>query len=154
VANFFFQRGGWWVLGQNILLVLVIVLGIAWHQQYDHRFATLSGIILLTIGVVVMIAGALSLGRNLTPFPRPSGGTCLVQSGAYRFVRHPLYTALICDSFGWSFLMKSWSATICALAITIVLDRKARVEERWLQQQFPEYRAYQKRVQRFVPWVY
>jgi protein-S-isoprenylcysteine O-methyltransferase Ste14 len=101
-----------------------------------------------------MIAGASSLWRNLTPFPHPSGSTCLVQSGAYRFVRHPLYTALICGSFGWSFLMKSWPATICTLAITIVLACKARVEEHWLQQQFPEYHAYQKRVRRFVPWVY
>ena len=35
-----------------------------------------------------------------------------------------------------------------------LLDAKARVEERWLSGQYPEYDAYARRVRRFLPWLY
>jgi protein-S-isoprenylcysteine O-methyltransferase Ste14 len=49
---------------------------------------------------------------------------------------------------------RSWPALLAALALAPLLDGKARREERWLRQQFPEYSSYQRRVRRFVPWVY
>jgi hypothetical protein len=44
------------------------------------------------------------------------------------------------------------------VAISFVLgvffDAKARHEERWLRQQFPAYAGYERRVRRFIPWIY
>jgi protein-S-isoprenylcysteine O-methyltransferase Ste14 len=36
----------------------------------------------------------------------------------------------------------------------IVLDLKARKEEAWLCDRFPEYADYQQRVSKFIPGVY
>jgi protein-S-isoprenylcysteine O-methyltransferase Ste14 len=78
----------------------------------------------------------------------------LVQSGIYQLIRHPLYTAVFCGSVGWALVWRSWPALVAALALAPLFDAKARAEERWLRQQFPEYAGYEQRVRRFVPWIY
>jgi protein-S-isoprenylcysteine O-methyltransferase Ste14 len=150
----FFQRGGLWVLGQFALIGVVIAGGAIWHSQWRSLSLTVCGILLLLASAAGGLAGAVSLGRNLTPFPKPSVGARLIQSGIYGLVRHPLYTAVFCGSVGWALVWRSWPALLAALALAPLFDAKARREERWLRQTFPEYSAYERRVRRFVPWIY
>jgi len=55
---------------------------------------------------------------------------------------------------GWALVWRSWPALLAALALAPVLCAKARREERWLRQHFPEYAAYERRVRRFIPWIF
>jgi protein-S-isoprenylcysteine O-methyltransferase Ste14 len=41
-----------------------------------------------------------------------------------------------------------------ALGLLPFLDAKARREEEWLRERFPEYRGYEASVKRFVPGIY
>jgi protein-S-isoprenylcysteine O-methyltransferase Ste14 len=150
----FLQRGGLWVLGQSVLLGAVIAGTILGRNQWQSCALTLCGAFLLLIAAGCGWAGAVSLGRNLTPFPKPSASTTLVQTGIYGFIRHPLYTAVFCGSVGWALVWRSGPALLAALALAPLFDAKARREERWLRQQFPEYSNYERHVRRFVPWVY
>jgi len=150
----FLQRGGLWVLGQNTLLFAAIAGGILGRNQWQSLPLTLCGTVLLLIAAGCGLAGAISLGRNLTPFPKPTARTRLVQTGIYRLMRHPLYTAVCCGSVGWALVWRSWPALLAALVLAPLFDAKARREERWLRQQFPEYAGYERRVRRFVPWIY
>jgi protein-S-isoprenylcysteine O-methyltransferase Ste14 len=61
---------------------------------------------------------------------------------------------VFCGSVGWALVWRSWPALLAALALAPFFDGKARREERWLRQQFPEYVGYENRVRRFVPWIY
>jgi protein-S-isoprenylcysteine O-methyltransferase Ste14 len=151
---FFLKRGGLWVLGQNALTCVVIASSLLCRNQWHSFVLTLCGGFLLLIAAGCGLAGAISLGRNLTPFPRPSAKTRLVQAGIYRLMRHPLYTAVFCSSVGWALVWRSWPGLVAALALGPLLDAKARREERWLRQQFPEYASYEQQVRRFVPWIY
>jgi len=150
----FLERGGLWVLGQNALLGAVMAGGILCRGQWHSLILSLGGAFLLLIAAGCGLAGLVSLGRNLTPFPKPSAGTRLVQTGIYRLMRHPLYTAVFCGSVGWALVWRSWPGLMAALALGPLLDAKARREERWLRQQFPDYARYEQRVRRFVPWLY
>jgi protein-S-isoprenylcysteine O-methyltransferase Ste14 len=150
----FLQRGGLWVLGQSVLLCVVIAGGLLCRDQWHSLALTLCGAGLLLIGAGCGLAGAASLGRNLTPFPKPFLSTRLVQTGIYALIRHPLYTAVFCGSVGWALVWQSWPALLAALALAPLFDAKARQEERWLRQQFPEYSSYEQQVRRFIPWVY
>ncbi len=150
----FVQRGGLWVLGQSVLLCVVIAGGPLCRNQWHNTALTTCGAGLLVLAAGCGVAGIISLGRNLTPFPKPSARATLVQNGIYAFIRHPLYTAVFSGSVGWALVWQSWPALMAALALAPFFDGKARREERWLRQQFPEYAAYERRVRRFVPWVY
>ncbi|MCX6923824.1 MAG: isoprenylcysteine carboxylmethyltransferase family protein [Verrucomicrobia bacterium] len=150
----FLQRGGFWVMGQGVLLGLVVAGVILRRNQWHSLALTLCGACLLLIAAGCGLAGTVSLGRNLTPFPKPSAGVRLVTSGIYGFIRHPLYTAVFCGSVGWALVWRSWPSLAAALVLAPFFDAKARREERWLRQQFPEYSEYERRVRRFVPWIY
>jgi protein-S-isoprenylcysteine O-methyltransferase Ste14 len=150
----FVQRGGLWVLGQSVFLCAVIVGGILCRNQWHSLALTLCGVFLLLIAAGCGFAGSVSLGRNLTPFPKPSASTCLVQTGIYGLMRHPLYVAVFCGALGWALVWRSWPALLAALVLAPLFDAKARREERWLRQQFPEYAGYERRVRRFVPRIY
>ena len=150
----FVQRGGLWVFCQSVLLCAVIAGGILGRNQWHSLALTLCGAGLIVIAAGCGLAGTVSLGRNLTPFPKPSAGSSLVQTGIYGFIRHPLYTAVFCGSVGWALVWRSWPALVAAMALAPLFDAKARLEERWLRRQFPEYAGYEQRVRRFVPWIY
>ena len=154
MSDNFLQRGGLWVLGQAALLGVVIAGGILCRNQWHSLACTLFGGGLLLIASACGLAGVVSLGRNLPPFPKPSASTRLVQTGIYGLMRHPLYTAVFCGSAGWALVWRSWPALLAALALAPLFDAKARREEHWLRQQFPEYAGYEQRVRRFVPWIY
>lgn len=147
-------RGGWWVFGQSVLLMAASALGIVFHHHWSSELSVACGWLLVAVGAVLGIAGVLALGRNRTAFPRPLTTSTLVRHGIYGRVRHPLYGSLMHLAFGWALIRQSWPALAVALVLTVFLDAKARVEERWLEQKFPDYADYRKRVRRFVPMVY
>jgi protein-S-isoprenylcysteine O-methyltransferase Ste14 len=150
----FLQRGGLWVLGQSVLLCGVIGGGILCRSQWHSLPFELCGVFLLVTAAGCGFAGAVTLGRNLTPFPKPSANARLVRTGIYGLIRHPLYTAVFCGSVGWALVWQSWPALMAALVLAPLFDAKARVEERWLRQKFPDYCSYERQVRRFVPWIY
>jgi len=127
--------------------------GTDWPSPWSAASVAL-GAALGLAGGMLALAGALHLGRNLTPFPRPRADAVLVRSGAYRIVRHPIYGGLILMAFGWALWVHGGLTLLYALALLVLLDVKTRHEERWLVAKFDDYRDYQRRVRRLVPFLY
>jgi len=150
----FVQRGGLWVLAQSVFILAIGFFGITNRNGLGYRLLFLAGIVFLVVAAICGISGALTLGRNLTPFPKPSATTQFVQHGIYALVRHPLYTAVFCAAVGWSLIWQSWPALVTSMVLGVFFDAKARHEERWLRQKFPEYAVYERRVRRFIQWIY
>jgi protein-S-isoprenylcysteine O-methyltransferase Ste14 len=153
------KRGEWYLVFQAGLFILVVVgprtcPGLpAWSADW-LRFGTVGGGLLFLGGGLLAGAGALSLGRNLTPLPRPREGADLVVTGAYRFVRHPIYSGLAAMALGWGGWVHGWLTMGYALLLFLFFDLKSRREERWLKEKYPEYAAYQQRVRKLIPFVY
>lgn len=150
------DRGGRWVAAQLPLLALA---GVAPHAgpRWPHVVAAparVAGGLLLTGGAYVLLRGFRDLGRNLTPFPKPKDDARLVQHGVYGVVRHPIYTGLIAGSAGWALATANTTRLILALLIAVFFDAKARREEAWLRERYPEYAGYQHTVRKLVPGVY
>ncbi len=150
----FLERGGWWVLGQSVLMPLVLALGPFCPGETRPAWLRGAAWILFAGGAAFGIGGVWVLGRNRTIFPKPAAGSQLVRHGVYRWVRHPLYTSLLLLSLGWAAWWASGVALLAALALGVFLDFKARYEERLLRERFPEYADYARRVRRFIPGVY
>ncbi len=152
--NGFLDKGGLWVLAQNLLTLAVLAVGPMLGNRTWPRGWLALGAILFAIGAVFGVTGVRALGRSRTPFPKPIHDAPLVQAGIYQIVRHPLYSCLIYLSVGWSLFWSSWIALAVSLALAAVLDAKSRREERWLQEKFTGYHSYRQRVRRFIPWIY
>jgi len=153
------SRGEWYVVVQAGLLLLVAFgprtcRGVPeWTYPYTW-LGSLGGGVLLAAGGLFAATAAVNLGRNLTPLPRPKNNAALVTTGAYRYVRHPIYSGLILMALGWGLWLHSWLTIGYALLLFAVLDLKARREEKWLLEKFPDYAAYRKRVRKLIPFLY
>jgi len=82
----------------------------------------------------------------------------LVDGGAFRMVRHPMYSGTIAVHFAWAIAFWSW-LPIYALPITVVSSLvKIPIEERVMEEDpelGPQYRAYKRRVPwRLIPYVW
>lgn len=154
-------RGEWYVVAQLLLMGLVAIgpqsgPGLPAQLLPDSLAAVrlVAGLILFVIGLALAVAGLFNLGRNLTIVPRPKDDAVLVESGAYRLVRHPIYSGVILGSLAWALLVNGPLTLVYALVLAAVLDIKARREERWLSEKYPTYPAYQQRVRKLIPFVY
>ncbi|TXF98900.1 isoprenylcysteine carboxylmethyltransferase family protein [Massilia arenae] len=105
-------------------------------------------------GIAVLGSSVVSLGKSLTPFPRPRPKAQLVTSGAYRLVRHPIYFGLLLAVLGISLLTFSPLRIVSTLLLGVFFDCKATREETWLLERYPDYSAYQKKVKKLLPYLY
>jgi protein-S-isoprenylcysteine O-methyltransferase Ste14 len=79
----------------------------------------------------------------------------LVTSGAYRWIRHPLYASALCAVWGAFFKGPSWVGAVLAGAATLLLATTARAEEKENVEKFgTAYLEYARRTWRFIPFVY
>lgn len=112
------------------------------------------GYAVFIVGSSIAILAAFHLGKNLTPLPKPKDNAELVQTGLYRWVRHPIYFGVIVLALGWGLIQQTLLVWIYVLVLMVFFDIKSRKEEQWLCERFPEYPEYQGRVRKLVPWIY
>jgi protein-S-isoprenylcysteine O-methyltransferase Ste14 len=149
-------RGEGWVAIQLALFAAIVGCGFAdvyWPHSLESFLAVL-GLVLMAVGLVVLVYGTVSLGRSFTPLPRPHPGAELREHGAFRVVRHPIYGGIVLLALGWSAAVAPLALLPTAL-LAFLFDLKARREEAWLLERYPEYGAYLERTpHRFVPGLY
>ena len=148
------RRGEAWVVAQALILVcfaFVPRVGADWPYLNAFRFV---GWALAVFAILLLAWSALNLGPSLTPFPRPVPNGELVTTGAYRFVRHPIYCGVIIGALGLSLVTENWPRLVITAALLLFFDLKARREEEWLQEKYPEYAMYKSRVKKLIPWIY
>ena len=102
------------------------------------------------LGLLIAVYARLSLGRNIGFVPAQRQ---IVTTGAYGFVRHPIYTGGFVNYIALLLLRYSGTtAILVGLGIFWFLV-KSLVEEHFLRTD-PEYSAYMARVRhRWIPWV-
>ncbi|MBI5031632.1 MAG: isoprenylcysteine carboxylmethyltransferase family protein [Chloroflexi bacterium] len=81
--------------------------------------------------------------------------TTLVQIGAYKFIRHPLYASLLYLAWGAFLKQISLASVVLVLAASLFLFATARVEEDENVTKFGRaYVEYMQSTKRFVPFVF
>jgi protein-S-isoprenylcysteine O-methyltransferase Ste14 len=81
--------------------------------------------------------------------------TTVVNTGIYKYIRHPLYSSLLLLAWGIFFKVPSWLGVLLALSATLFLFVTAKADEAECIRFFgPAYKDYMKRNKRFVPFVF
>ena len=92
---------------------------------------------------------------NWSVLPAPKINGKLITSGPYHFMRHPMYLSVILCGLSFVIHNQSIQSFIAWLSLTLILNIKARYEERLLNASHPEYQRYQANVKtRFLPSLF
>jgi len=149
-------RGEGWVALQVVVLVLAAASGFAGPvlEGPARDSAGWLGLGLVLGGGLLTVRGLWDLRRQITALPYPPDGARLVDRGAYRLVRHPIYGGIVLGGIGWALATASAAAAVMAVVLFAFFDLKARREEIWLLERMPGYAEYRARTRRLVPWIY
>lgn len=132
----------------------VSIAGLAWpgRARWDvPRALTGVAIIATVAGGALALAGSTRHGRTLTPRVAPPPGAGLHTAGAYAVSRNPIYAGLALAAGGVAVLRRRPEPLASWAALVVVLDRKARDEERHLAARFgEEYERYRERTPRLL----
>jgi protein-S-isoprenylcysteine O-methyltransferase len=145
-----------------IVITLSITLGIFVAQRFrgaalpDRQLFTGAGVIVFAFGLLFRAYAIVRLGRFFTVNVAIAPDHQLVQSGPYRFVRHPSYTGALLAFLGIALTLANWlSVLVIMLPIFAVFVYRMNVEERALISGLGDnYRSYITRTRRLVPFVY
>jgi protein-S-isoprenylcysteine O-methyltransferase Ste14 len=133
-----------------VISVLALLTLIARKSLIAHNWFPIA----IQIGAVcLMIWARVTFGlRSFHAVANPTKGG-LITRGPYRFVRHPIYAAVI--YFVWAGVLTHLSIiNVClAIVVTTGLVIRIRSEERLLIGMYPEYADYSARTKRIVPFV-
>jgi protein-S-isoprenylcysteine O-methyltransferase Ste14 len=112
-------------------------------------------VIVPQIAAVALIVWArITFGRRSFHFAANPTAGGLVTTGPYRFIRHPIYTAVGLFITAGAVAHLSW--TTCILAGLVWSGALGRMlcEEQLLVARYPEYRQYAAKTCRMVPFVF
>jgi protein-S-isoprenylcysteine O-methyltransferase Ste14 len=114
------------------------------------------------LGVAMMIAGSLlrrrcwrELGKHFTGDVKAAADQPVIQTGPYRWVRHPSYTAGMLMFVGIGVALTNWLSIAVVLAISAAAySYRVRVEERALLAEIGQpYADFMRTRKRFIPFV-
>jgi len=142
------------VLGPSFLVFLQFA-SIAWilyPKNSSEIFSFWWVLVLFSLIFSVWIFLHNRIGNfNITP--QIKDGAKFVSSGPYRYIRHPMYFALIVGVFGVLTRLFSYSNLIAFLLMIIAVYLKARIEERLWIDHHKEYKEYLNSTKMIIPFV-
>ncbi|KPJ59578.1 MAG: hypothetical protein AMJ46_10720 [Latescibacteria bacterium DG_63] len=120
--------------------------------------------LLLTLSIVLVahgfyllrVAGNPDSGRREeVPLASIEKTTSLVTVGAYKYIRHPIYSSGFYGTWGVFLKNPSWVGILLALGAIVFLVITSKVEEAECVRHFgPSYRHYMKQTKMFVPFLF
>ncbi len=111
-----------------------------------------TGIIPLTLGMVLNISADKAFKQNGTTVKPFEVSTALVTSGAFRYSRNPMYLGMVLILIGVALLLGSLSPFIIIPIFTITMERVfIETEEKMLEERFGnKWKIYKADVRRWI----
>jgi len=142
-----------------LFISIQILLFVAFLLPISFAFLSINLVIkylflgLAVLGFLIIILAIIQLDKNLTPFPSPKQNGSLINTGLYKFIRHPIYTGIIICTIAFGFYNQNiWRIGI-GVFLWILFYFKSIYEEKMLCQKFNQYIDYKKNTSRFFPFI-
>jgi protein-S-isoprenylcysteine O-methyltransferase Ste14 len=136
------------VLIQFLCLAVLALTGPWLASPLFYLALEMAGIALGLWAIAAMRVG----NFNITPAIKQGG--LFVKRGPYRFIRHPMYLALLVTTLPLVLDAFTWLRLAIWLILLIDLVVKLNYEERLLAAHFFGYATYQQQTKRLLPFVY
>jgi protein-S-isoprenylcysteine O-methyltransferase Ste14 len=142
------------------IVIQAIGFSIVWQGAFwlrsPHLWRVVPGVMFLGIADLLSWTSARTLGRQWRFDAGLNEDHQLVQSGAYRVVRHPIYTSMLCLMLGMGLIVTPLPLLGLALLFFIAgTEFRVRIEDALLASRFgPAFDDYRRRVAAYIPFVY
>jgi protein-S-isoprenylcysteine O-methyltransferase Ste14 len=146
-----------WGQGVALLAASAVALTTTWGAMAASKWpAYVAGTTLLVGGGLLRRHCFRMLGAAFTGAVHVEPGHQVVEHGAYRWVRHPSYTAGLMMFAGIGLALGNWaSVALMTLLPALAYAYRVRAEERALVATIgAPYESYMSRTRRFIPFVF
>jgi protein-S-isoprenylcysteine O-methyltransferase Ste14 len=136
------------VIGQFGSIILIAILT---HFSFLSLVSISTAILGFALGgyaILVMKIG------NFHVLPRPVSRSELVNSGPYKYIRHPMYTSVLIVAASLIAGDFSFAKLVIGVLLAFCLLIKLEYEENLFVKRFPEYETYRKNTKRLIPFLW
>ncbi|MGZ4892354.1 MAG: methyltransferase family protein, partial [Halobacteriota archaeon] len=151
------DRGSVLLILASIVIALIVAFSFG-RAGVDTlpSWAFYPGVILMAPGILFRQRSIFVLGRFFSSAVRTTRNQTVVDTGPYRYVRHPSYTGAPVIWIGLGLAFQSWGAVLALVLIfAIAFGYRIRVEEQVLISQLGEaYIVHSQRKKRLIPCLF
>jgi protein-S-isoprenylcysteine O-methyltransferase Ste14 len=121
-----------------------------------HPVPFFTGVLCLVLGLWLFHRAHADLGTNWSITLEVREQHRLVTHGIYRWVRHPMYLALLIYSLGQALVIPNWLVgPSYGVAMVLLIALRMGREERMMREQFgKDYEVYQATTKRLIPGIW
>jgi protein-S-isoprenylcysteine O-methyltransferase Ste14 len=144
-----------WIPTATLLLFLYyiqITKGIVIRNMNLFLFPIL-GAILLSLGIFLYFYSHIFLAKNWAATVTLQENHTLTKTGPYKYVRNPMYSALLLATVGLGFLLQNYWFFITSLFALICFIVVIKSEETILSEHFNEYENYKANSKMLIPFI-
>ena len=114
------------------------------------------GIGVMILGLALRIWAVAVLGGSFRTTVETHADQAVIENGPYKLIRHPSYSGLILMCIGDGLALQNWLSLGIAiiLPLTALLYRIHVEEETLVSSMGSNYREYQRRTKKLIPWIW
>ncbi|HEV8073999.1 MAG TPA: isoprenylcysteine carboxylmethyltransferase family protein [Opitutaceae bacterium] len=146
----------WFTIQISLMVGIATAYAVPAARIHPGRLIYPAGFGLFALGLVLRWWAIIHLGRFFTVNVAVATDHRVVDSGPYRYIRHPSYTGGLLAFLGISLcLLNALSIPIIMIPIFLAFRKRIGIEEAVLTTALePNYREYIRRTKRLIPFVY
>jgi protein-S-isoprenylcysteine O-methyltransferase len=154
------DKGSLRLIWMVINLSMVSGIFVALYVPAGHWFGGVAlywiGFAIFAFGLALRWYSIAYLGKFFTVDVTIAAGQKVIDTGPYRFIRHPSYTGVLLAFLGFALCLGNIiSMALILMPITAVLLYRIRIEESALQDGLGQpYQLYMQRTKRLIPFLY
>mgnify|MGYP001201891996 CR=1 FL=1 len=103
----------------------------------------------IVFGMLFVVIALYQLRHQFSPFPSPRKNSKLINSGIFRYSRHPIYFGILLIFLSLSVISEEIYKLVLTNILYFFFWLKTYYEEKLLTKKFPEYSQYKKKTPRF-----
>lgn len=122
----------------------------------ERDWFSLFGLVLMLLGIGFRLLAIKQLGRFFTVDVTIRQNHKLLQTGFYKYLRHPSYTGSLLTFLGFGISLNKWLGLVIVFLPTLItMLYRIRIEEKVLTEQFGKsYLEYSFKTKRLIPFIY